>query len=181
MAVRGDEDPFEENYIRHYSIEKSDIIIPIPGNTLTGSVSDLESGAPIYDAFITLEGTVFTTTSNASGTYNINNIPAGSYTALCSKTGYLEMSATVVITNINTTIQNFELSQFIEPEEALIGETFYDLQSNVSMQNRIYKYDDGTIGAAWTMGMDFPTFSDRGTGYNYYNGLEWDAMPYGKN
>ena len=39
-------------------------------------------------------------------------------------------------------------------EEDIIGTTWYDLQTNKALQNRIWCYDDGTIGAVWTMGME---------------------------
>jgi hypothetical protein len=58
-------------------------------------------------------------------------------------------------------------------EEEQIGDTRYDNQSNASIPNRIYFYEDGTIGATWTRGMLDPMFSDRGTGYNYFDGTEW--------
>jgi len=58
-----------------------------------------------------------------------------------------------------------------------IGGTWYDLQSNASSQNRLYLYDDGTMGATWNMGFDAPGFSDRGTGYNYFDGDNWGSAP----
>jgi hypothetical protein len=56
-----------------------------------------------------------------------------------------------------------------------VGITYYDLQSNKSVQNRIVKHADGTISAAWIMGTG--TFADRGTGYNYFDGSTWDTIP----
>lgn len=64
--------------------------------------------------------------------------------------------------------------------ETPIGMTLYDLQSNSSVQNRIYAYPDGTVGAVWTMGMIPGTanaFTDRGTGYNYFDGTSWGEFP----
>ncbi|HSG67919.1 MAG TPA: T9SS type A sorting domain-containing protein [Bacteroidales bacterium] len=62
--------------------------------------------------------------------------------------------------------------------EESIGETTFDLQSNYGSQNRIYFYDDGTIGATWTMGFTVAgNFPDRGTGYNYFNGTGWQEYP----
>jgi hypothetical protein len=56
----------------------------------------------------------------------------------------------------------------------IIGWTTYDLQSNGSVQNRIAVHNDGTISAAWTMSNEFnTTYSDRGTGYNYFDGSNW--------
>ena len=61
--------------------------------------------------------------------------------------------------------------------DKVIGETWYDLQSNSTMANRIYAFDDGTIGATWTRGMNPTAYADRGTGYNYYDGTNWGAYP----
>jgi hypothetical protein len=63
------------------------------------------------------------------------------------------------------------------PEENEIGTTWYDLQTNSSTQNRIYFYDDGTVGATWNMGFSASTFPDRGTGYNYFDGNVWGDPP----
>jgi len=62
-------------------------------------------------------------------------------------------------------------------EEEIIGDTRYDDQANASIQNRIYLYDDGTIGATWTRAMDDPSWTDRGTGYNYFDGNSWGPFP----
>ncbi len=63
-------------------------------------------------------------------------------------------------------------------EDIVIGETRYDLQTNTSTQNRIVAYDDGTIGATWTMGFeDGAGYPGRGTGYNYHDGSDWGPYP----
>ncbi|MFM2207147.1 MAG: hypothetical protein RL213_1122 [Bacteroidota bacterium] len=53
-------------------------------------------------------------------------------------------------------------------EEAIIGGTVYDLQTNATISNRLVKNVDGTITAAWTYAAN-TSFADRGTGYNYYD------------
>ena len=61
-------------------------------------------------------------------------------------------------------------------DEATMGLTYYDLQSNSSMQNRIHVYEDGTIGGVYTYGMNHTSgFDDRGSGYNYFDGNAWGA------
>ncbi|MBN2173411.1 MAG: T9SS type A sorting domain-containing protein, partial [Bacteroidales bacterium] len=65
-------------------------------------------------------------------------------------------------------------------EEEQIGNTLYDNQSNASIPNRIYLYNDGTIAATWTRSMDDGMFNDRGTGYNYFDGESWDDWPDGR-
>ena len=68
-------------------------------------------------------------------------------------------------------VMNSKSSSF--PSE-VIGYTTYDLQSNGSVQNRLDVHDDGTMSAGWTMSKEFnTTYSDRGTGYNYFDGTSW--------
>ncbi len=63
-------------------------------------------------------------------------------------------------------------------DENKIGNTWYDMQSNVSCQNRLYLYNDGTMGGAWTRGPEGnPGGNDRGTAYNYFDGNAWGEMP----
>lgn len=73
---------------------------------------------------------------------------------------------------MNTTVMTA-----LAPNESVIGRTWYDLQSNGAMQNRICLFEDATLGAAWTMGFTSPDFPDRGTGYNYYDGGSWGPDP----
>ncbi len=61
--------------------------------------------------------------------------------------------------------------------EQVIGQTRYDLQTNGSVQNRIYLYPDGTIGASFTYGSLETAFAERGTAYNYFDGTAWGANP----
>jgi len=61
----------------------------------------------------------------------------------------------------------------------VIGTTWYDLQSNSTMGQRIWVHADGTIGAVWTRGDEtgVPNFPERGTGYNYFDGSAWGPDP----
>ncbi|HEY9018854.1 T9SS type A sorting domain-containing protein, partial [Thiomicrospira sp.] len=62
-------------------------------------------------------------------------------------------------------------------QDIVVGETWYDLQSNSTMAQRMYAYPDGSIGATWTRGMTPTAYSDRGSGYNYYDGSAWGPYP----
>ncbi|MBU6324921.1 MAG: T9SS type A sorting domain-containing protein [Bacteroidetes bacterium] len=59
-----------------------------------------------------------------------------------------------------------------------IGNTWYDLQSNASVGNRVLLYPDGTVSATWTTSADegSTTFPNRGSGYNHYNKTTWGAV-----
>ena len=52
-----------------------------------------------------------------------------------------------------------------------IGTTYYDLQTNGSVANKVFAHPDGTVSAVWTT--NGSTASSRGTGYNYFNGSSW--------
>lgn len=66
--------------------------------------------------------------------------------------------------------------------QSTIGSTYYDLQSNSSVGDRIVLNSDGTIAACWTIDLtqDAGVYANRGTGYNYYNGSSWGALPTGR-
>ncbi|MCK9218570.1 MAG: T9SS type A sorting domain-containing protein [Bacteroidales bacterium] len=58
--------------------------------------------------------------------------------------------------------------------EDVIGNSVYDMQTNASIDPRLTIHSDGTMGGTWTRGI---SGSDRGTGYNYYDGSAWGPAP----
>ncbi|MBE0638533.1 MAG: T9SS type A sorting domain-containing protein [Bacteroidales bacterium] len=65
-------------------------------------------------------------------------------------------------------------------DETEIIETVFDLQSNSSLANRFLVWEDGTMAATCIRGVENPTnnaFPDRGTGYNYFDGISWGPKP----
>lgn len=70
-------------------------------------------------------------------------------------------------------IQNRELVI----ERQVIGYTQYDLQSNAAIDDRMAGGADA-VSAAWTFSLELTPFSDRGTGYNYFDGTAWGEIPY---
>jgi hypothetical protein len=62
--------------------------------------------------------------------------------------------------------------------EAVIMNTFYDLQTNASLSNRMIAFPDGSVAATAIRGVEaMPDAPDRGTGYNYYDGSDWGDQP----
>jgi hypothetical protein len=57
-----------------------------------------------------------------------------------------------------------------------IGITTYDLQTNNAVYPRLFNNGDGTYSAVWTMSKN-SNWSDRGTGYNYFDGNTWGVEP----
>lgn len=60
-------------------------------------------------------------------------------------------------------------------QETVLGSTFYDMQTNGSIQNRMYVYPDGKMAGTWIRGTEVS--SQRGTGYNYFDGSAWGEPP----
>jgi len=55
--------------------------------------------------------------------------------------------------------------------------TKYDLSTNSSNQNRIYQFADGKIAATAQWSHQDGSWSDRGTGYNIFDGTAWGPLP----
>jgi thermitase len=88
----------------------SQIILP---GSITGSVTNAKDGSPIVGAAVT-DGTR-TATTDASGKYNIADVPLGSYQVVASKEGYQSSSWTVSVLSGATAVANFSMSQSILP------------------------------------------------------------------
>ncbi len=68
----------------------------VPTGSLSGKVMDAENGEPLVGANVVLRGTVLGRVTNADGTFNFVNLPAGRYTIAISMVGY----ETAVLTDI---------------------------------------------------------------------------------
>jgi len=61
-----------------------------------------------------------------------------------------------------------------------VGTTWYDLQSYDAVQNRIYAFEDGTVGVTYMRANDVGTWNERGSAYNYFDGSSWGPNPSGR-
>ncbi|MCD4695968.1 MAG: carboxypeptidase regulatory-like domain-containing protein, partial [Bacteroidales bacterium] len=98
--------------VEDYSIMVGEAIV----GHLDGTVTAVGGGA-IEGATVSLAGTSYSATTISDGTYLIENINVGDYTAECSAAGYQTGSAPVTITENVTTTQDFELEEasMLEP------------------------------------------------------------------
>ena len=70
------------------------------------------------------------------------------------------------------------INRYQDMEDAEAIWTNYDLQSNQYVANRMYQLPNGNVAVTATMSHEAnQTASDRGTGYNFYNGNDWNDMP----
>jgi Carboxypeptidase regulatory-like domain len=57
-------------------------------NVLVGIVTDRNTGTPVQDAAVAIEGTAFFAATDASGRFTIERVPPGKYTVTASHAGY---------------------------------------------------------------------------------------------
>jgi hypothetical protein len=107
---------------------------------LTGTVTEFGTATPIAGATITAGD--YSGTSNASGVYNIS-VYAGTYEVTCEKTGYQTATqAGVVIVGLQTTTQNFVLTEITLPPSGV--------QAEVAGNNvNVTWMEPGTGGGEW--------------------------------
>jgi hypothetical protein len=88
-----------------------DFFIPAFG-VLNGTVTELASGDPVEGAEITAVGpySTYTFTTGADGIYEFDPCQTGTYNITCDATGYNLETATVEVTEGNTTTQDFALT-----------------------------------------------------------------------
>jgi len=110
--------------------------------------------------------------------FSLMGQPAMPSKALINKTVKTELRAPAeAFTPFNNEVNYTTRGTAVAPNEYIIGTTWYDFQSNASLNNRFYRYDDGRMVGVFTMGFESSAFPDRGTGYNYYDGTEWGPEP----
>ncbi len=78
--------------------------------TLAGTVRDANTGQPLVGASIITTGTTqLTANTDSTGAYTLTSALIGSYTVTASLAGYIPMSATVIVSAGNLTVQDFSL------------------------------------------------------------------------
>lgn len=87
--------------------------------TIKGLVSDSE-GNPIFNATVTLQGKNFGSKTTETGSYEITNIPPGSYVMVCKYFGLETFEENLTLTSNQTLEKNISLSKSKELEEVVV-------------------------------------------------------------
>ncbi len=117
---------------------------------------------------------IFTYTS---GQVSVKDAIHGSNESIISDKQIMSGSETLshLINNPNPYVNNLKIAS---PTETLLGNTTYDLQSNGAVMDRIIRHSGGQLSAVWTMSAQYAaSYTDRGTGYMYFDGTSWSSMP----
>jgi hypothetical protein len=114
--------------------------------------------------------------------YSQKRVPISKELTKISLTRVYEMPSDLEapMVNFNYTYPGLMKEAKMLGDEAEIIETIYDLQTNSTVANRFVVWDDGTMAAVCTRGVESPggfAFPDRGTGYNYFDGSSWGPKP----
>jgi hypothetical protein len=108
------------------------------GNTLSGKVTDSQTGEPLIGANVIIDGTNLGGTANTSGDFVIYNIPEGTYNVRASYIGYQTVySPGIKITRTTGARQTFYLS----PSDVQVGEVMITAERpmiNKSATNSVY-------------------------------------------
>lgn len=78
-----------------------------PGS-ITGHVTDSSTGAAISGATVSYSGG--STTTDSSGGYTLNNVPAGTYNVTAAQSGYTSQTSSVTVNTATASTLNFQLA-----------------------------------------------------------------------
>ena len=89
-------------------------------------------------------------------------------------TSFVAKAKQTALTGNEMTPENVVPEVVREFSNTNIGSTYYDAVTNATSRNTITNWSDGTVAAVWTTG---EVSTQRGTGYNYFNGTSWGTPP----
>lgn len=140
-----------------------DFALVLNAGTVSGTVTDSKTGAPVSGAFVTLGGTdatSFSGVADSAGAYTIEDVPAGNYEVKITAQGYSAHIETISVAANSTTTHDAQLT----PGKAVLkgmvvdGEnsdapisgavvSIYDTAATPALQKTITTASDGTFTA----------------------------------
>ena len=90
---------------------RSAVATPPLVGTITGTVTVAHTNEPLDAVTVQIEGTQLGANTNASGTYRIVNVPAGTHTLIARRLGYARATQQVAVSDNGTATANFSLER----------------------------------------------------------------------
>jgi len=117
-------------------------------NSLEGSITDGESGSPLFGVDVYFPQLEKGSISNEKGQFKINGLPTGSYKIVVSSIGFQSYSKTLSIEKGSNTLHITLFPSAIEMEEVIVSTPFHKLQrENVMKVERASVAELKTKGA----------------------------------
>src|SRR5687767_9544685 len=89
----------------------SDSWAQTPRGTITGTVSDARTSAPVSAAQVHIPQILVGALTQSNGRFLLVNVPPGSHTVMVERIGYGAETRTVTVTAGQTTEANFQMSE----------------------------------------------------------------------
>jgi TonB-linked SusC/RagA family outer membrane protein len=97
------------------------------GGTVTGTVTDAETSAPLSTVQVAIQGTSIGALTSAQGEFSLTNVPPGTYTILAQRIGYQEARQTsVTISAGSTTTVNLSMSPAVLALQGIVATGLID-------------------------------------------------------
>ena len=121
---------------------------------ISGRVTEGSTGQAVPSAQVFIEGLDLGALTQASGSYSIENVPAGTRVLTVQRLGYREATATVVVGAGETTVQNFEIdAAALALDELIVTGTPGGTQRR-AVGNVVARVDPGEIEVASAVTME---------------------------
>ena len=88
--------------------------------TITGVVTEVTSGQPLYDAWVTVEATPLSVMTNATGRYVLEGVPAGEHTVRVRMLGFATQEKQVTVTAGQVTVADFAIVVSAVPLDEIV-------------------------------------------------------------
>jgi len=122
--------------------------------TVTGTVTDAQTGDPLPGANVYLQGTNAGSATDQNGRYRILNAPPGSYTLICSYIGYQQASQSITLQSGETVQANFALQSKAVTGEEQVVVVGYGTQKKRDLTGSVSKLDGAGINEIPTPRVD---------------------------
>jgi outer membrane protein OmpA-like peptidoglycan-associated protein len=125
------------------SATPADVLLSPAGGTLTGTVRDRETGAPV-PAIISADGLDAAVSASSEGEFSLE-LPAGTWTVKAQAEGYLTSSETVAISAGAASSVNFSMSHALVSGQVLTFANIYFDSGSSNIKSSSYGVLDGIV------------------------------------
>lgn len=81
------------------------------GALLSGRILDLSTSAPLAQAFVSIEGTILTATTDAQGRYRLEEVPAGPQVIRVIRIGYAPVRRAITVPSSGSLVQDLVMAK----------------------------------------------------------------------